>query len=204
MRAQLDQIEQLAGASRDFRMAGLGHSATSARAARNPRIGFDEVRAITVPSASDIVALLPTSPTSRSMMREHGFYGRVTSLEQRVGLDVRYLGYVEGGFVSCAIPIVDRFLVGSSAAVAANPSLLGWISSDASLREYVSESGWFREPTVFFRLDPSRSVHINLATGYKPGSSGQKSGLPRVLHHSVTELTSRAGRGEALKGAAQA
>lgn len=204
MQANLDKIEQLAGAPRDFRSAGLGHSATSTRTARNPRIGFDEARTIAVPPASDIVALLPTDPTSRGIMREQGFYGRVTSLNQRVGLDARYLGYVEDGLVSCAIPIVDRVLVGSCAAIAGSPSRLGWISSDASLLEYVCAPGRFREPSVFFRLDHGSSVQINLATGYEPGSSGQNTGLPRVLHHRVTELLGRAGRGEVLKGAPQA
>lgn len=203
MRAEIDEIEQLAGAARDFRSAGLGHTATSTRASRNPRIGFDEVRAIAMPSATDIVALLPTDSTSRGIMREQGFYGRVTSLQQRVSLDAQYLGYVEDGVVPCAIPIVDRFLVGSYAAIAGNPSRLGWISSDASLLEYVCAPGNFREPSVFFRLDPGSSVQINLATGYAPGSSGQKTGLPRVLHHCVTELLGRAGRGEVLKGAPQ-
>lgn len=204
MSTAFDQIESMAGAARDFRAAGLQHSATSVRTARNPRIGFDETREVPVVAGSRILGLVPTSPASRSFMRDHGFYGRVTSLTQRVGLDAEFLGFVEDGYVPSVYPIVERFLVGSLAAIAANPVQLEWISSDDPLLDYVSAPGHFREPSALFRVDRANPVEVSLPTGYAPGPSGQTTGLPRVLHHNIDVLRDLANSGGVLKGTAQA
>lgn len=116
-------------------------------------------------------------------------------------LNVTHVCYVEDGQVPDAIPILSRTLVGSNAAIAANPSQLGWISNRPDLLKYATKKGNWEEPSVFFQLDTASTVPLNLPTGYAVGYQGQKTGLTGVLHRHLSVLQARAAGGKTLKRA---
>lgn len=184
---QLGTLEAAAAASRDYRAAGLGRTAANDRAHRPPRIGVAASRTVTAPHDSDVVALVPTSEPTRALIAEHGFYGRVTSLGQRIGLDATYIAYVADGVVPAAYPISERVLVGSHYSIA--PAGLTWVA-DRGWREELDEAAHL------FRLDRHSRIPLNLPTGFAPGPRGQTTGLPGVLHRRLSDLQ----HASALKG----
>lgn len=175
----IQQFDTFAAAFRDYRAVGLQKSAATTHARNSPKIAYHQQLSVPLATSGDIVALVPTNKESRSLLTQNAFYGRVTSLGQRISLETRYIGYMEHGSIEYLYPIIDRILVGSAAAIHSNPTLAARIPN-----------AWknLAEPAHLFRLNTASRIHLGLLGGFTPTQRNPFPGLPGVRHHRLGDL----------------
>jgi hypothetical protein len=128
---------------------------------------------------ADTVALVPMGELGRRYLR-HDVYIRDAQLRGQIRLRATHLGWSDEGRIKVARPFIQRWRIGSSAAIPSTTvaDLLA-IMSEPDLSEWPG-------PATLVELGPP--ITIDLPLGFAPNPTGGAPAIPGVRHVLLADL----------------
>jgi hypothetical protein len=142
----------------------------------------------------DTVALVPVNDLGRRYLT-HNVYIRDAQLRDQIRLRATHLGWSDNARIEVIRPIMQRWRIGSAAAIPALP-----IANTAAIASEPDLQSAWQGPATLMEL--GAPIMVGLPLGFQPNSTGATAALPRVRHVLLSDLLTAARTGGTLLGLA--